>query len=123
VTTSGARKKNDQKGRRAEFWAGVFLRLKGYRILEKRFKCPVGEIDLIARKGDMIVFVEVKTRSTLTEALEVIDFQQKQRIQAAANWYLSSFVNKNIINKSFRFDGVFIVPFRWPVHIKDAWRE
>ena len=64
------------------------LKLKGYRILARRFKSSVGEVDLIVSKGSMFVFVEVKARKTVNEAFESITEKQKSRIEAAANHWL-----------------------------------
>ena len=63
------RRRNEQHGRNAETVAAWFLRLKGYRILARRVRTHVGEIDLIARHGDTLVFVEVKARRALDSAV------------------------------------------------------
>lgn len=76
-------------GRWAEHAAALFLRFKGYRILARRYKTPVGEIDLVAERGRTLAFVEVKWRPTARAALEAIPPRQRDRVSRAANWYLS----------------------------------
>ncbi len=71
-------------GRRAETWAALYLRLKGYRILARNYCVRGGEIDLVARRGSNIVFVEVKYRPTLVEAMTAIDTWKRQRVSRAA---------------------------------------
>jgi putative endonuclease len=70
--TALSRRAGYRQGLRAETIAALFLRLKGYRILARRFTSPVGEIDLVARRGTSLVFVEVKARPTLDAAAESI---------------------------------------------------
>ena len=66
------RRKAERRGRRAELIAAWYLRLKLYRVLARRYRTPVGEIDLIVRRGRTIVFVEVKHRPSEAEALEAV---------------------------------------------------
>lgn len=118
------RKKAYKRGVFAEYAACVYLWLKGYGLLERRFKCPFGEIDIIARKGNTIVFVEVKARQTVEEAAESILRTQRQRITRAANWYISRQSPKRAENDlQYRFDSILLVPWKWPCHILDAWQE
>lgn len=109
-----------KKGHRAENYAAWFLRLKGYRVLAKRHKTHVGEIDLIAIKGNCIIFCEVKARNDLSGGLEAIAHKAQLRIQRAA----ASFVQKNkpYENYDWRFDAVVVRPWQLPYHLKDAWR-
>lgn len=79
-----------QTGLLAEMLAAWFLRLKGYRIVAQRFKTPVGEIDLIARRGDVLVFVEVKAREKMDDALAALQGRQMTRLTRAAQWYMGS---------------------------------
>jgi putative endonuclease len=99
-------------GLRAEGFAAWFLRLKGYRILERRVKTPVGEIDLIAQRGKALIFVEVKSRGTMTEALESIRSRQTRRITRAAEYYLA---RQREIYAEIRFD---VVALEFPLKIK-----
>ena len=88
----------------AEKKAAVFLWIKGYRNLRSRFKTPVGEIDLIARKGKTLCFVEVKKRGTIEEALYALTPQQKQRFRRAASLYLQG----NPFEGETRFDIILL---------------
>lgn len=81
---AGGRKAAEKRGRRAELIACTLLRLKGYRILAERVRAPVGEIDIIATRGNTLVFVEVKQRRTRAAALESITAKQRRRIERAA---------------------------------------
>lgn len=86
---AGKRRRAFLSGRRAEAAAALFLQLKGYRILARRFCVNGGEIDLIAQKFDAIVFVEVKIRPTLTEAMTAIDARKRRRMSRARAFCLS----------------------------------
>lgn len=112
-------------GQVAEWFCILCLIFKGYRILARRFKCKSGEIDLIAQKGGMVCFVEVKARQNKQDALTALSFRQQQRITKAAEWYLV----KNIYGKTgksndvfCRFDLMAVEPWGWPTHVKDAWQ-
>ncbi len=108
-----------RKGHRGERLAALALRLKGYRILATRFKTKVGEIDLVARRGDLVAFVEVKARPTLTEAMDAVGPHAQRRIEAAADRFLSKQADYGRL--SARFDIVAVLPRRWPVHVENAW--
>jgi len=107
-------------GLSAEFRAAWFLRLKGYRILARRFKVARGEIDLIALKRGTLVFVEVKARTLERDALEAVGPRTRSRLQAAADGW----GQKYVYYQSFpwRYDIIAIVPGRWPLHVIDAFR-
>jgi putative endonuclease len=105
-------------GLRAETIAALYLRLKGYRVLARRYASPVGEIDLVAKKGDTLVFVEVKARATLDAAAESIRLMQQARIVRGAEAYLSR--HPSYVNHFLRFDAVLIAPGRLPRHLKSA---
>ena len=111
-------------GRRAEFVATCLLRLKGYAILERRLKSGSGgrgEIDIVARRGSVIAFIEVKARADLSAAAEAISPQQRQRLDRGAAAYLAK--RRHLAHLSPRFDAVLAAPGRWPRHVIDAWRE
>ncbi|MEE9375364.1 MAG: YraN family protein [Rhizobiaceae bacterium] len=108
-----------RKGHRAEWFAAVALLLKGYRLAARRFKTPVGEVDLILRKKDLVVFVEVKARATQEAALHSISLTAQQRISKAADWWLSQQTDASKL--SWRFDVVAVLPRRWPIHFEDVW--
>lgn len=95
----------------------MYLRLKGYQVLEHRFKTPVGEIDLLVRKGKTLVAIEVKRRNTLEEALLAITSFQQRRIEKTLLYYLAGKPSP----LHLRFDVVLISPWKWPCHIKGAW--
>lgn len=101
--------KTYQRGMRAEKLAALWLRLKGYKILEQRYKTAVGEIDLIVSKNNLIAFVEVKTRPTINESLESITPKMKSRITRTAQHYLSQ---NNHATLNLRFDVVAVTPFK-----------
>lgn len=114
------RRKAYFKGHYAETIAALLLVMKGYRIIARRFKTRHGEIDLIARKGNTIIFVEVKARADKEAALYSIHPKQRQRISDAAQVFL----HKRHMGGEYltRFDAIAIAPFCWPLHIKNAWR-
>ncbi len=116
--------KNKQKSWRLGMFAETvciwFLRFKGYRILARRYKTKVGEIDIIASKSGGIFFIEVKARPDLRTGLECISPKQKLRIQHAAQIFLSR-TRKKTFNQ-LRFDVMVVVPWGMPHHLKDAWR-
>jgi putative endonuclease len=96
------------------------LRLKGYRILTQRLKTPMGELDVIARRGRVICFVEVKSRANLETALEALGPTQRRRIERAAAWWCANRGQDPTL--SMRFDLIAIAPGHRPVHVVDAWR-
>ncbi|HCD85470.1 MAG TPA: YraN family protein, partial [Agrobacterium sp.] len=83
------RRKAERRGHAAEYWAALYLLLRGYRILAIRYRTRLGEIDLIARKRDVIAIVEVKARSSGEGAVNAIGWRSQQRIRAAADLWLS----------------------------------
>jgi putative endonuclease len=107
-------------GLNAETRAAWLLRFKGYRLLARRFKVSGGEIDLVARRGDTLIFVEVKARADLTVALEAITPGQQRRIATAARAWLGRHPEHALLTQ--RFDAVFVVPRRWPRHLPN-WFE
>jgi len=102
----------------AESRAALFLAAKGYRTLAKRWKTPVGEIDLVMRRGELIVFVEVKARAKLDAAAEAALPRQKKRIVAAAEAWLAA--HPEHAGYDMRFDAVLVAPGRLPQHIVSA---
>lgn len=114
------RRNAERRGRFAETLAAFALRLKGYRILEKRMKTPVGEIDLIAQRGNLVAFIEVKARKTETLALEAITPHARKRIIRAAELWMAH--KPALQTHDWRFDVMMVRPRRWPTHLPDAWR-
>ena len=117
---SDRRRAGFRKGHRSEWLAAWALRLKGYRILATRYRTPRDEIDLIARRGDLVAIVEVKARPTLFDAMEAVGPGAQRRIEAAADLWLAR--RKDHHRLSLRFDIVAVLPRRWPVHVPGAWQ-
>ena len=107
-------------GRWAESLSAGLLRLKGYRIVTRGFRLPVGEIDIVARKADMLVCVEVKARRTLRDATEALSARQRRRITRAAAAFVAGRIE--FAELAVRFDVMLVTPRRLPRHIKDAFR-
>jgi putative endonuclease len=107
-----------RKGHRGERLAALALMLKGYRILARRHRTKLGEIDLIARRGDLVLIVEVKVRQTLTEAMEALSRTSERRIEAAADLWLAR--QPDYGRLSIRFDMVAVLPRRWPIHVENV---
>jgi len=108
------------RGQWAEFAASLWLRLTGWRILARGFRVPQGEIDLIARRGGVVAFIEVKYRRDFAAAVEAVTPRQRARITRAAQVFLSR--RPDLAKFGGRFDMVVMRPFRFPVHLADAWR-
>ncbi len=94
---------------------------KGFRIAARRWRSPAGEIDLIARRGNLLVFVEVKARERLDDAAYSVTERQQRRIAAAAASWLAE--NPDDASRDIRFDALLIAPGRWPRHITAAFEE
>ncbi|WCL54575.1 YraN family protein [Gimibacter soli] len=108
----------EKAGRRAEMLAGLLLRLKGYRVLTRRFRSRRGEVDLIACRRGLLVAVEVKQRQSEAAAREAITARQRQRIAGGIEDWSARTGHTGPV----RFDAILILPRRLPIHIKDAWR-
>jgi putative endonuclease len=102
----------------AESRAAAWLIAHGYRILARRWRCRMGEIDIIAARRRLLVFVEVKARADLDDAAESITERQKQRIAAAAEIWLAA--NPNPAIHDIRFDAILVAPGKLPRHITAA---
>lgn len=113
-----SRKKAERRGRVGEVLAALYLRAQFFAIKSTRFKTPVGEIDLVAERGDLTIFVEVKVRASKSQEYEALAAVNKNRISRAANFYLSK--NPAIANRSLRFDVIFLAPWSWPRHVMGA---
>jgi putative endonuclease len=105
-------------GLSAESRAAAMLVAKGFRIVARRFKSPVGEIDIVARRRHLLIFVEVKARPTLEEAAESVNARQRRRIAAAAEAWLADNADDSI--GDIRFDVVLVAPGKIPRHIPAA---
>ena len=109
-----------KRGRGAETHAALLLRAKGYRIVARGYRCPAGEIDIIARRGAVLVAVEVKARTTLAAAAEAIDQRQRGRIARALSHFIAH--KPGYSECDIRFDAILVTPWRPLRHIVDAWR-
>jgi putative endonuclease len=115
---SSARIAAQRGGHRGEALAALFLRLKLYSILSRRYKTPVGEIDLIAARFGVTVFVEVKARAVRAGEAEALEAVNSTRIVQAAQYWLARHPAK--AETSFRFDVIFLAPWTWPRHVINA---
>jgi len=115
---SKTRQRNERRGRWAEGLAVLALRLKGYRLLARRFKSGPGEVDLIMRRGDVTAFIEVKVRETADLAIEAVTDFQTRRIAAAARLWMAK--DPKAALGICRFDIVAVSPYQWPKHIPNA---
>jgi putative endonuclease len=112
------RQRAERDGRRAERLAAWWLRLKGWRILAVRARAPVGEIDLIARRGRTVAFIEVKARAGEDAADWSLDDWRLRRVARAAEALAPRYARPG---DDIRIDAMFIVPRRWPRHMENVW--
>ncbi|MFK0385203.1 YraN family protein [Agrobacterium sp. NPDC090273] len=112
------RRRAERRGHTAEYWAALYLMLKGYRILAIRYRTRLGEIDLVARKKNVVAIIEVKARRSVNGAVDAVGWHSQQRIRAAADIWLSR--RKDFSELSVRFDIVAVMPRRLPRHFVDA---
>ena len=117
---AGARRRAHLFGLRAETIATLFLRVKGYRVLARRFVVSGGEIDIVAQRGQTIAFVEVKARNRLDDAASAILETKRRRISRAARVWLTR--NPWAVGATLRGDAVFVAPGRLPRHLGAAYR-
>ncbi len=108
----------EKRGRGAETIAAWWLRLHGWRILARRARVPGGEVDLVARRGRTLAFVEVKARSTDDAAALSLDAYRLRRVAVAAERLAQRFLRDG---DELRIDAVFIVPRRLPRHLPNIW--
>jgi len=125
------RKASHRYGLRAEKIAAWYLRCKGYRIISERYRNAHGEIDLLAKRGDTLVAVEVKARQSLQACEESVPPWKQEKIARAMEGFLAgqrSTSSGKITglrkpnSRNIRFDVIWIAPKHWPRHIQDAWR-
>ncbi|MEL6686907.1 MAG: YraN family protein [Pseudomonadota bacterium] len=119
---SRSRQKAERAGRRAEWLAALYLQLKGYRVLERRYRSPYGEIDLITRRRKTLVFVEVKQRRRVVDGLDPLTAQSEERILRTGEAYLTR--HSRYIENDFalRYDLI-VVTGRFSIdHRRDVFR-
>lgn len=116
--SNSARLRAYREGHRGEAFAAWFLRLKLYRIRARRVKTPVGEIDLVAERFGTTVFVEVKARAFSSGEAEALAAVNRRRIVRAAQYYIVR--HPRLAETPMRFDVIFLAPFAWPRHVRNA---
>lgn len=109
----------EQSGRAGESRAALWLRAKGWRILDQRVKTPAGEIDLVAKRGGLIAFVEVKWRKRREELDHAIDEYRLSRVAAAAEAVAHRYAQEG---EDIRVDVILLAPGAFPRHIPNAWQ-
>ena len=113
------RQEAERRGRGAETLACWYLRLKGWRILARRARVVGGEVDIVARRGRTLAFVEVKARSTEHAAAFALDDWRLRRVAVAAERLTPRYLRDG---DDVRIDALFIVPRRWPRHLANVWQ-
>ena len=115
---TASRRRAEQRGRRAETLAAWWLRLHGWRILARRARVPGGEVDLVARRGRTLAFVEVKARGNEAGASMSLDRSRLRRVAVAAERLTPRYGEGC---ETVRIDALYVVPGRWPRHVPDVW--
>lgn len=115
---SDGRRKAERRGRVSEYVAALYLLCKGYRIVALRHRTKLGEIDIIARKRDLVIFVEVKARRSENAAVDAVSYMAQKRIRAASDLWLAR--QRHGAGLSQRYDIIAIRPGRLPRHFQDA---
>ena len=113
------RREAEQRGRGAETFACWYLRLKGWRILARRARVPGGEVDIVARRGRTLAFVEVKARASEAAATFALDQWRLRRVAVAAERLAPRFARPG---DDLRIDAMFIVSGRLPRHLTNVWQ-
>jgi len=111
------RARREAQGRRGEALAALCLRIKGWRVLARRLKTPRGEIDLIARRGRTVIFVEVKWRSRAALLDQAVDPYRLRRVAAAAEAVAHRYAKADDL---VRIDVLLLAPWRFPRHLENA---
>ncbi|HMO75661.1 MAG TPA: YraN family protein [Sphingopyxis sp.] len=109
----------EARGRKAERRAAWWLRLHGWRIVGQRLRVPVGEVDLVARRGRTVAFVEVKWRDRVEELDFAIDQYRLRRVAAAAEMLAPRFARPH---DDIRIDVMLLAPGRLPRHLVHVWQ-
>lgn len=116
---SNRRARAEQRGRRGEGVAAWYLRLSGWRILARRAKTPRGEVDIVARRGNVLCFVEVKWRALAADRELAIDAYRLRRVAAAAEALVGRYARPG---DNLRIDVLLLAPRSWPLRITNAWQ-
>lgn len=115
-----ARLKAWRRGLSAEWLCVLHLRARGYRVLARRLRTPLGEIDILAARGRVVAAIEVKARDGAAAAAEAVLPRQRARIGRAAAWALAH--RPELAGMTLRLDAMLVTPWRLPRHLTDAWR-
>jgi putative endonuclease len=115
------RRRAFRRGHAAELLCLWHLRLRGWRILARRFRVPSGEVDLIVRRGSVLAAIEVKARGNLAEAAEAVSARQRRRVARALDHFVA--MRPGLASLSRRYDVMLVIPRRLPRHLADAWRD
>ena len=113
------RQEAEHRGRGAETIACWFLRMHGWRILARRARVPGGEVDIVAKRGRTLAFVEVKARVDEASAAFALDEFRLRRVAVAAERLMPRYMAGV---EEVRIDAIFIIPFRWPRHLVNVWQ-
>ncbi|TIX50090.1 YraN family protein [Alteraurantiacibacter aquimixticola] len=113
------RQKAEKRGRQGEARAAAWLRLKGWHIIDTRVKTPVGEIDIVAKRGGLVAFVEVKWRSKAEDLDHAIDAYRLRRVAAAAEAVAHQYAREG---EDISVDVILLAPRTFPRHITNAWQ-
>lgn len=115
------RQQAERRGRTAELLCRWHLRLRGWRIVARGWRCPAGEIDILARRGNVLAVIEVKSRGDLATAAAAVAPRQRRRIARAAAAFVA--IRPDLADMTLRFDVMLVAPLRPPRHLPDAWRH
>jgi len=118
---SPERLKAERRGRFAEFLCRWHLRLRGWHIVASHWRCPSGEIDILARRGRVLAIIEVKSRRDMHTAAESILPRQRRRVARAASAFLMT--RPDLAELTLRFDVMLVAPPRPPRHLAAMWRS
>ncbi|HEV8678145.1 MAG TPA: YraN family protein [Stellaceae bacterium] len=116
-----SRHRAQRRGRLAEALCRWHLRLRGWRIVAVDWRCPSGEIDILARRGRVLAVIEVKSRGDFASAAGAVLPRQRRRIARAASAFLMT--RPDLAELALRFDVMLVTPLRPPRHMADAWRD
>lgn len=112
------RQEAEKRGRAAESLGCWYLRIKGWRILARRARVPGGEVDIVARRGRVLAFVEVKARASEEAAGFALDRYRLRRVAVAAERLTARYMREG---DDVRIDALFIVPGKLPRHLANVW--
>ena len=115
------RERAERRGRFAEFLCRWHLRMRGWQIVARDWRCPSGEIDILACRAGVLAIIEVKARRDLDSAVAAVSPRQRRRIARAASAFLSA--RPDLAEMKLRFDVMLVAPLRPPRHLRDAWRH